>query len=230
MKIRGQGAKTGETRYIYDKADYDAMYDKIMEIDWNNEFWEMSMERSWSFFKTTLLDIFNRYTPKKTINVGQRKKHWMNRETLEVVREKHRHFRKWQEMKSEKNREKYYSAEIEQQRRCYSRSSNQARWQCRKAVSSYEKYIASGVKKNARAFWSYVNSKITTRESVCNLTKPDGSKTETDQEKAEVLQDFFSSVFTKEDLQDIPLPSDVEFDTPLDDIPITSGDVFESTA
>lgn len=94
-------------------------------------------------------------------------------------------------------------------------------------MSSYEKYIASGVKKNARAFWSYVNSKITTRESVCNLTKPDGSKTETDQEKAEVLQDFFSSVFTKEDLQDIPLPSDVEFDTPLDDIQITSGDVFE---
>ena len=87
--------------------------------------------------------------------------------------------------------------------------------------------IASAVKKNAKRFWSYVKSKTTTRESVSSLVKPDGSKPESDLEKDEILQTFFSSVFTQEDMENMPLLSQVDFDSPLNDIKFTSEDVYE---
>ena len=54
------------------------------------------------------------------------------------------------------------------------------------------------------------------------IVKPDGSKPESDLEKAEIVQTVFSSVFTREDLENMPLPSQVEFDSPLNDIKFTS--------
>ena len=38
---------------------------------------------------------------------------------------------------------------------------------------------------------------------------------------------FISLVFTREDLENMPLPSQVEFDSPLNDIEFTSEDVYE---
>lgn len=91
-------------------------------------------------------------------------------------------------------------------RKLYCRASNQAKLMCRRAVKYMEKNIASGVKENPKIFWSYVKSKSTLRESVASLHKHDGSTTTNDTEKAQVLQEFFVSVFTHEDLQTMPVP------------------------
>ena len=62
------------------------------------------------------------------------------------------------------------------------------------------------MKINPKLFWKYVNSKLKTRQPLSDLIKPDGKLRTTDEEKAEVLNNFFSSVFTKEDTQNIPEP------------------------
>ena len=51
--------------------------------------------------------------------------------------------------------------------------------------------------------------------SVTNLKRDDSSVTESDQEKAEVLNDFFASVFTRENQDEMPTMNDKEFDKPL---------------
>ena len=48
------------------------------------------------------------------------------------------------------------------------------------------------------------SSKTRQTEKISNLKKEDGTLTENDQGKAEVLNDFFSSVFTNEDSNNIP--------------------------
>ena len=217
----------GGRKYIYDKADYLSMWAKLNDIDWSSEFSVKSVEESWTFFRAKLLDVFERYTPKRKQHVRQKAQPWIDSKTLKLIKEKHKQFRKWREMSSSKNCNKYSILEVEEQRLRYTRASNQSRWYCRKAVSEYEKYIASGVKKNAKGFWSYVKSKTTTRESVASLNTPEGSKTDSDQEKAEILQTFFSSVFTRESLENMPVPQQFNFDFPLSDIKVTSGDVFE---
>ena len=68
-----------------------------------------------------------------------------------------------------------------------------------------EKKVASLSKLNPKAFYQYINNKLKTSENVSSLIKSDGTLTTNDLEKAEVLNDFFSSVFTTEDVSNIPV-------------------------
>ena len=43
-----------------------------------------------------------------------------------------------------------------------------------------------------------------TRSTVADLERPDGTMTETDVDKAEILNSYFTSVFTQESLENIP--------------------------
>ena len=50
----------------------------------------------------------------------------------------------------------------------------------------------------------FVNSKRKSKQGITALRKPDGTYTISDKEKAEVLDNLFSSVIAKEDLNNIP--------------------------
>ena len=82
----------------------------------------------------------------------------------------------------------------------YARARNQAKWACRNAAKEYERTIAQQAKINPKAFYSHVNHKLKTKPSIPDLDKPARRVTSSDQEKAEVLNKFFTSVFTNEDV------------------------------
>ena len=113
-------------------------------------------------------------TPRTTKGRHQRNK-WMDRGTLTSVRKKHQLFRKWQQTKDDLD----YTA--------YIRARNKAAKDCRQAKKRLEKTVAADCKKNPKAFWSYVKSKTTVRSSIGDLKKEDGTRTSSDQEKAETL-------------------------------------------
>ena len=95
----------------------------------------------------------------------------------------------------------------------------------RKAKIAKEADIAKKVKTNPKSFFSYVNSQIKTREDISNLRREDGSLTTNDQEKSEVLNNFFSSVFVSEG--DDPLPDfQASFQTELTNITISDNDML----
>jgi len=96
----------------------------------------------------------------------------------------------------------------------------------RNSKLSYERKVALESKTNNKSFWKYVNSKLKTRTGVGNLLKPDGTLTNTDEEKVNTLNDYFTSVFTRTaDLNEDP---DVkEMDTFLDNIDVTVDEVLK---
>ena len=59
----------------------------------------------------------------------------------------------------------------------------------------FEIKLAEDVKTHPKSFWKYSNDKLKTRDKVNDLLKEDGSLTKNDNEKAEVLNSFFKSVF-----------------------------------
>ena len=71
-----------------------------------------------------------------------------------------------------------------------------------------EKDIAKNAKTNPKKFWQYANSKRKTKSGIAELKyKNDKGKiniTECEKDKANVLANFFSSVFTKEPEGDLP--------------------------
>ena len=74
----------------------------------------------------------------------------------------------------------------------------------RKTVRDFERQIANEVKADPKAFYKYARSKMKTRSMVADLERPDGTMTETDIDKAEMLNSYFTSVFTQESLENIP--------------------------
>ena len=89
----------------------------------------------------------------------------------------------------------------------------------------YERQISQEAKSNPKRFWQYLRRILKTRTGIADLLKSPGDESETlttnDQEKAEVLSGFFSSVFTVEPEGYVPKPKQREYDMPLTDMEST---------
>lgn len=90
----------------------------------------------------------------------------------------------------------------------YTACRNSATNAIKMAKKSFEYNLATVCKNNPKVFWNYVNRRTKVKESVDDLKKLDGSKTASNVEKAQVLNDFFASVFTRENLHDLPVYMD----------------------
>ena len=66
------------------------------------------------------------------------------------------------------------------------------------ARKRYEQGIVETVKENPKAFWSYVNSKTKMKSGISDLKDENGELRSSDVDKANILSNFFASVFTKE--------------------------------
>lgn len=89
-----------------------------------------------------------------------------------------------------------------------------------------KKIIANNAKTNPKAFWQYCQSKLKTRTEIPDLIKPGTEDTPefttSDQEKADIFLNYFSSVFTSEPDNDrLPHFDQREFARELDNIMIT---------
>ena len=64
--------------------------------------------------------------------------------------------------------------------------------------------LIANIKTKPRCFYSYIRSKKKVKDHIEYLMKTDGTKTSSYAEAAEVLADFFSGVYIKEDVTNIP--------------------------
>ena len=106
----------------------------------------------------------------------------MNKELLDKLKHKKETYRGWKQ--GQVAWEKY--REIVQE----------ARDEVRKAKALIELNLARDLKGNKKSFHRYAGDKRKTRETVGPLQKETGDLVTWDMEKAEVLNDFFASVFT----------------------------------
>ena len=69
-----------------------------------------------------------------------------------------------------------------------------------KSKVKYEKKVTKNLKKNSKAFFSYMRSKRKIKTTVTALSRPDGTKTDGPLDTANLLAESFSSVFLTEPL------------------------------
>ncbi|GAB0178212.1 mitochondrial enolase superfamily member 1 [Grus japonensis] len=106
----------------------------------------------------------------------------MNKELLGKVKHRKEAYRGW----------KQGQVTLEE----YRETVRAARDQVRKAKALIELNLARDVKDNKKSFYRYVSDKRRTRENVGPLQNETGNLVTQDMEKAEVLNNFFTSVFT----------------------------------
>ena len=79
---------------------------------------------------------------------------------------------------------------------------NKVRQQTRQAASMKEQNLAEPVKTNPRMFWNHINSKRIARPDIPSLKNPTtGLLIERSAEKADLLNTYFTTVFTQEPIQ-----------------------------
>ena len=93
-------------------------------------------------------------------------------------------------------------------------------------VKIFERTLAKEAKRNPKAIFSYVNSKLKTKTGITDLDIETGKAT-TDSEKAEALNEFFSDTFTEEDTSNIPSFHTEDIRKPLEELKITEEKVKE---
>ena len=200
--------KTG----IYDKGDYDSMREMMRSRDWEMELSDKTVDEQWITTMGTINDATRKCIPKRRSHgKGIRKKMkpvWMNEKVTAAVKKKTEAYTKYRQSREGTD---YIN---------YRRSANRVKAEVRKAVRTFEKMIAMEAKKNPKAFFNYARSKMKTRTGICDLEYPDGRMAHTDVEKAELLNAFFSDVFTKEYLATIPTFDQRAYREPLTDITI----------
>jgi len=84
---------------------------------------------------------------------------------------------------------------------------------------NYQHKLVTSFKDSQKRFYGYVRSKQTVKTAVSRLTKPDGSRTVSDEETAEVLGKQFQSVFVREK------DTDFKIDTSTETIPVDVDEV-----
>ena len=180
-----------KTVYKYDKGDYTKMED-LLNIDWEAEFsnHQGDVQAQWDILMSKLRQAEEQCIPKKRTSQRARKYPVpLDMKTRAKIKRKNRLWKKFLLTKDAQNYQEF----------C--RLRNQVRRLTRKAQKQYEKHIINQIKQNPKKFWQYAQAKMTTRIGIPNLIKSEDDKddlTKSDSEKAQVLADYFSSVFTRE--------------------------------
>ena len=86
----------------------------------------------------------------------------------------------------------------------YKKLRNKVTKEIRNRRKMFEESLARKIKEEPKAFYSYVRSKTKVKERVGPLVNNNGTITNDKKEMSELLNEFFSSVFTREDRRNIP--------------------------
>jgi len=117
------------------------------------------------------------------------------------------------------NIHRFTSSSLDFQSYCQLR--NKLRNLTRSLHKAYESNLASNRRSNAKCFWKYVNSHLKVHPAINAIWREDNSIADSKKEKCELLNKFFTSVFTEEDCTTIPSFQFNDNPSHLNDIDIT---------
>jgi hypothetical protein len=190
------------------RADWDGMRRQLAATDWRRELRGKPADRMWEAFKNKVHGAVRRFVPTRKVKNDGRPA-WMKNEILAALRRKKK---LWQRAKGGRGVEEYKEQE------------KLVKNMIKKAKRQFEKKLAEGGSSNKKPFFAYVKRKTRTRQGVGPLRGGDGRVVTDDTEMAEVLNSFFSSVFTREDLTDIP-PAAAGDSVPIERMRITEWEI-----
>ena len=194
--------------FDYSKANTEDIKSELQTVDWHKLFGDSDAEQNWLAFKELMEYLQLKYIPVKGRLNKRRKPIWMTNKALQAVRHRRRIYRKYKDTSHP----------------AYITAAKKAHDQVKDARRNFEHCLAKKIKEDRKSFFAYVRSKSKSNVTVGSLVSEHGQITSDPEEKAEILNDFFCSVFTKEINSDMPVP-DTCFagnnDDRLEDIAIT---------
>ena len=145
----------------------------------------------WTKLKDELIDIRDKFVP-KSVPAKNRSK-WVTKKVTRLRKAKTKAWNNY--VKSWKDPKLYEK---------YKTKLRESVKENKKAKQNFEKKLAENIKTNSKSFYSYVSSKRRTKAKIGPLKNKTGKIVTDDKETAEILNEYFASVFTVEDVNYIP--------------------------
>ena len=190
--------KTGNTykkqwRRNFNKGRYKVMRTYLANIDWNNLLKNKTATECWTCLKYEIEGIIEKFIPLRKQGKRSRKKH-LSKEAIRKIAHKQM---LWKVYKHTGNVEDYTN---------YKEALNLATTEIRKSKRTFEKKLAGNIKNDSKSFYAYVRSKQKVRDKVGPLENNSENIISDGFQMAEVLNEYFSSAFTTEDISSLPVP------------------------
>jgi len=192
-------------RKNFHKGDYESIRSELEQVEWEC-MQNMNVQQSWDFFISQINESVDKHVPVSKPRAGKKKKKWVNQKTLGSIKKKHK---TWQ---------KYIHTLDSGDYRTYCAARNECTKETRKAKKLYESSIIESINSDSKGFWSYVRERTKCRSGIPGLKNEQGHIVQDDKCKADLLNDFFASVFIEEPSGTLPV-FDIRYSgTPVTDI------------
>ena len=181
--------RTGPRVEIFDwrKANFEEMRRDLERVDWGKLFYGKDVIEKWRSFKDEIMRVQNLYVPVRLKGkVKGLKAPWFSRDIRNLVRKKRDVYNRYRQHGVKELLEEYKECK------------RNLKKEIRKAKRRYEFGLANKVEVNPKGFYSYIKSKRIVRDKIGPLENQGGQLCGEPREMGEILNDFFSSVFTKE--------------------------------
>ena len=172
----------------YTKANFTAVRSELSRISWT-EVLQGNTEQKWAVFKGILDDQISRHMPRKITVEGQKRKpQWLSYKAVKLVKRKHQLYAKYKNCKHP----------------AYMRAARDANIEIRRSKRRFETKLAANIKDDVKSFYAYVSSKRKAKPRVGPIVTKNGDMVSSPSCIAGLLNDYFSSVFTKEKTRFLP--------------------------
>jgi len=176
--------------YDYAKADYEGMREELSKVNWKDLFDGNDIETNWCSFRDCLLHIQQKFTPIRKKSNKRKLPLWMTHKAAKAVKQRRKVYRK------------------------YGDSSHPA---CRRATKNakkllddsrrhFENKLAANIDQDRKSFFAYANSKSKSRVRVGPLVDLSGQTVSDPGSMCEIMNNYFTTVFTREDVSCLPNP------------------------
>ena len=198
----------------WNRADWNSMRENMASINWRERMENKSGSEAWEMLRDHINTMVAENVPARRRR-NQNRPAWLSKEILCAIRRKKR---LWTKVRQGGPRDEY---EIEEKK---------VRRMIRNAKRKHEKKLAEGGGKDGKAkrqFYAYVKQRTKTRPSIGPLKNKEGHVVSNDKDMAEIFNEFFSSVFTREDTEQVPEPQEMHFRSELRETQVTTKKVKE---
>ena len=201
--------RSTEKVFNWHKGDEEGLKNYLESIDFVELFQEKNANTAWLTLKEVIDDSISRYIP-LTARRKQGDPPWMNSYVKRLVNRKQTKWKRYAKNRTNDNFIRYKEAEKE----------------CKKGVSAAKRNFERKIAKsgNKRPFNAYVKSKTKSRTNVGPLKVNDALITD-NKDMAKILNEYFTSVFSREQPGEVPPADKLQAESNLSNIVFTAEKV-----
>jgi hypothetical protein len=165
----------------YKKADYMKLNRQLMDIDVTEI---DDTDTAWNAFKSDYFIAINKCIPTKTIQTRTRRPTWFTKEVIRAINKRDKAYKILKNNNNQRNLDRYNKLKREI-----------------KSIIRHEKRteeikLSRDININVKKFFSYVESRKTIKSTINEIHNKDGHLVSSDKEKANIFNEYFSSVFS----------------------------------